>query len=725
MTIGVAVGIAFSVSAQRGVSEASKGAPASSKGAPAPKVEQVAPGVWQISFGAPETFAPSVFKERPSIDSLKRLGDTGHPPISVSDIHFKITSRGCVIDLPLDDAEKLYGFGLQVNAFQQRGLRREMHANSNITGNVGFSHAPVPFYVSTAGYGVMVNSSRYVTFYPGTMQKAADARVEGPHQLGLSTKDLYSPQNHTSSRMVIEIPSEKGVSILLFEGPDMRRVVQRYNLYSGGGCIPPLWSLGMKYRGKADFTQDKAAHLASYFRDHQIPCDVYGLEPGWQTRAYSCSFVFSPERFPHPGAFIQQMDSLHFHLNLWEHAYTNPVSPLYQPLTKHAGDYLVWGGLVPDFADAGARALFGGYHDTAFVRKGISGFKLDECDAADYKEAGAQWSFPEMSSFPSGIDGEKMHELFGLLYQKTMLDIFTRGNERTYLDVRSSGAFASPYSAVLYSDMYKHADYVRMILNAGFSGLLWSPEIRDTRSEADLLRRVETGVLSAQLCFNSWYLNNPPWLQMDREKNNHDEFLSDASDLEAKIRRLVNLRMSLLPYLYSAFASYHFSGIPPFRALVMDYPSDPNVVALDDEYLIGSSLLAAPFLDGALKRTIYFPAGNWYDFNTNRKYVGGRSYDVGMDADQAPLFVKEGTILPLAEPVPYVTSQTVLDVTCRVYGTSPAACRLFEDDTYNLDYEKGGYNWVDLKWDGQKGAVERTGSYQGRLYVVSKWEQEP
>ncbi|TDW96958.1 alpha-D-xyloside xylohydrolase [Dinghuibacter silviterrae] len=687
-------------------------------GATAQTIKKVAPGVWSITYGTPETFTPSMFKKAP-VESNQSAPE--QPPVDIQDIRFKTTSRGCVLELPMDDAEKIYGFGLQVNTFQQRGLRREMHASSNIVGNVGFSHAPVPFYVSTNGYGVLINSSRYVTFYCGTMQKAVDLKDNTARELGFTTKDLYSPHNRYSDRMIVEVPSEKGVEVLLFAGPGMDGAVRRYNLYAGGGCLPPLWGLGMKYRGKGDFTDERAVNLAGYFRENNIPCTTYGLEPGWQSRAYSCSFVWNQQRFPEPAKFINKMDSLHYHLNLWEHAYTNPVSPLFKPLKGKAGDYMVWGGLVPDFADPKARAIFGAYHDTAFVQKGIAAFKLDECDAADYKDAAAQWSFPELSLFPSGIDGEKMHELFGLLYQKAILRIFQ--NQRTWLDVRSSGAFASPYPSVLYSDMYNNADYVRMILNAGFSGLLWSPEIRDTRSEADLIRRTQTGVLSAQLCFNSWYLSNPPWFQIDRAKNDNGEFLPDRKELENRIRSLSELRMRLVPYLYTAFSAYHFDGEPPFRALVMDYPSDDTARTVDDEYLIGPSLLAAPFLDGSSHRNVYFPAGNWYDFNTNRKYAGGRSYELDMTLDQVPLFVREGSILPLADPVPFIDAQTGFKITCRVYGGQPAAGSLYEDDGETYGYEKGKYNHVVLKWDGNAGHVTRSGNFQGSLYEVKNWEK--
>jgi alpha-D-xyloside xylohydrolase len=589
---------------------------------------------------------------------------------------------------------------------------------------VGFSHAPVPFFVSTKGYGLLVNTSRYATFYCGTMHKAVESmnlKARSNSGVALSVSDLYKPLEKSSNNMIIEVPSEQGMEIYIFGGPTIKESIQRYNLFSGGGCMMPAWGLGVKYRGKADFSEDKTVKLARYFRENKLPCDMLGLEPGWQTESYSCSFVWNNNLFPNPDHLIHRMDSMGFKLNLWEHAYVHPASPLFDSLRDKSADFSVWKGLVPDFVDPEARKIFGDYHKKVFVDNGIAAFKLDECDAADYKDAASQWSFPELAQFPSGIDGEQMHQLFGILYQKTLLDVFNRQNKRTLFDVRSSQAFASSYCSVLYSDMYDHHEFVRMIPNAGFSGLLWTPEIRETKSDADLIRRTQSGVMSPQLVFNSWYLSNPPWLQYDYEKNNRDEFLPYAADLESKIRKLLELRMSLIPYLYNAFADYHYQGIPPFRALVVDYPNDTAVYNIDDEYLIGEGLLAAPFLDGASWRKIYLPAGVWYDFNSDRKYKGGEYYDIEMTLDQIPLFVKEGTMLPIAQPVQCVERNTVFKITCHVYGNSCKPAFLFEDNPNSLDYKVGKFNRITLEWDGLKVKSVSHGNYRGKLYNIVGW----
>ena len=593
----------------------------------------------------------------------------GSLPFSAAEIKITVNTRGTIVEIPLND--------------------------------LGYTHGPTTFYLSTKGYGVLINTARYTTFYFGTTTKLNDG---------------------SRPSVTIDIPGAKGIDLFIFDGPDMKTAMQRYNLFSGGGALPAIWGLGVKYRVKADFSQSQVDAMATYFRDHHIPCDVLGLEPKWQTAAYSCSYVWNRSLFPTPGSFIDSMAKMGFHLNLWEHAFTSPQSPLFDALKTKAGDYKVWGGLVPDFADPAARKIFADYHQREFADSGIAGFKLDECDNSNLAEGSSTWSFPELSTFPSGISGDQMHQLFGLLYQKTIYGIYKRLNRRTYLDVRASNDFASSYPAALYSDTYDHREYIRMIVNSGFAGMLWSPEVRESASIADLIRRTQTAVLSAQTLFNSWYLQNPPWLQIDKEKNNRNEFMDSAKIAETTIRNLLDLRMSLVPYLYSAFAEYHFKGIPPFRALVMDEPGDKNTFTISDEYLIGDNLLAAPLMAGQTQRSIYLPLGTWYDFNTNQKFRGGMTYTIQPALDQIPVFVKAGTILPLAKPLEHLSANSTFDITCYVYGDQPARASLFEDDGYTFDYEKGRYNTVDLSWKDHKGSVTRKGDYKGTLYNITGWK---
>ncbi|WP_316844300.1 TIM-barrel domain-containing protein [Pedobacter psychrodurus] len=693
--------------------------------APQPNITTVGPGVKIISTGQPDKFTPYSFcNEKPRAAAMGELTN-GKLPFELSEIEISVNARGTVVKIPLSDDEQLYGFGLQIGSFNQRGLRKKPIVNDNPLNDLGYTHAPSTFYVSTKGYGILINTSRYTTFYCGTTNELKDDSNQPAKSFGAanSVEDLYQNRKQAAGKVVADIPGAKGIEIFIFEGPDLLTALKRYNLFSGGGALPPMWALGVKYRVKADFNQSQVGVVADYFRKNHIPCDVIGLEPKWQTTAYSCSYVWNEKFFPSPNKFTDTMYRKGFKLNLWEHAFVNSASPLYNQLKGRAGNYLVWNGLVPDFADPLARNLFADYHKKTFVEKGIYGFKMDECDNSNLSYGSATWSFPEHSEFPSGIDGEQMHQVFGLLYQKSIYGIFKDLNKRTLLDVRSSNAFASSYPAAIYTDIYGHKDYIEMIGNSGFSGLIWSPEVRESNSISDLMRRSQTAVLSAQTLYNSWYLQNPPWLQIDKEKNNRGELMNNAKEVENDVRKLLNFRMSLIPYLYNAFSEYYLQGTPPFRALVVDYPDDKAVYNIADEYMIGQDLLAAPLTEKAEERSIYLPKGNWYNFNSNKKYEGGKSYIIKVGYTELPLFVKEGAILPLAKPLEYITPQSQFEITCNLYGTQLRKTTLFEDDGTTFNYQDGNYGILSLEYVKGKGIVKRTDQKRKSLYNIKNWNQ--
>ncbi|MDD4426966.1 MAG: glycoside hydrolase family 31 protein [Paludibacter sp.] len=691
----------------------------------AKQFEKIESGVYILRYGEEDIHTPLQYKEPALSESLKKIGEADNP-FNEADIKVSVNSRGCVVELPLDKNENIYGFGLQMGSFRQNNLKRRPIVNDHPLKDLGYSHAPQPYYISSKGYCIVINTARYTTFYIGTNRRNNDfLNTDENQQTKLSTDELYKSNENKSSEVNIhvDIPGAKGISILVFSGPNMLSALKRYNLFAGGGSLPAIWGLGVKYRVKADSKQSDVARISNYFRENNIPCDVLGLEPKWQTRAYSCSYVWDKDNFPAPSEMIKQSAEKGFKLNLWEHAFTHPTSPIHEKLKNYSGDFLVWNGLVPDFTDVRARKIFADYHQETFVNEGISGFKLDECDNSNITRGDLNWSFPEITKFPSGIDGEKMHQLFGTLYQKTIYDIYKKNNLRTYLDVRASGPFTSSYSASLYSDTYDSLQYVQMINNSSLSGLLWSPEVRESKSRNEFFRRVQIAVLSAQTLFNSWYLKNPPWLQFDKNKNNIDEILPEAEQNETVVRQLLNFKMSIIPYLYTQFVNYRKEGIPPFRPLVLAYPNDTAVINIYDQYFIGDDVLACPVLGEKNDRIVYLPEGNWYNFNTNEKLEGGKKHKVIFRIDEIPIFIKEGTILPLALPVQYVNKETVFDIICNVYGKNIRPSSLFEDDGITYNFEKGIYNDVKLTWNKNKGKIERKGNYKEIRYRVKSWKK--
>lgn len=688
-----------------------------------PQVESVAPGVWRLRFGNPEQFTPTHFRSK-EMDTvgLEKLATKEPMPVDTATISFQVSGRGCSLQLPMKSGENIYGFGLHTELFNMTGREVLLKPTDKPENDLGESHAPSPFYLSSEGYGVFVDTARFASFYTGDVAPAGSTAETGKGEIQTSTDELYRARTQRVKTMLVDVPAAKGVDVYIFAGPTMLKAVERYNLFSGGGALPPLWGLGVQYRGYAKYGAAETLALAQRIRAAHMPCDVWGVEPGWQSHAYSCSFVWDTNRFPDPDGFLQKMGAMNYRMNFWEHAFTHPTSPIYDELKPWSGNYLVWNGLVPDFASPQARKIFLKQNNASLFDRNIESVKLDECDFQP--ESPTPWSFPLATQFPSGLDGEVMHSLFGVLYQQTMWQPYQEKGLRTWGMVRNSQALGSPLPYVIYSDSYDARCYVRGLANSGFSGLLWDPEVRNADSLEDFYRRLEVAIFSHDAVIDSWFIPNPPWDQVNRKKNEHNELMSDRDAVADATRQLLQLRMRFIPYVYSAFNEYHATGKPPIRALVLDWPKDPKVRQVDDQFMFGDSVLVAPMFAGETNRNVYLPAGDWYDFWTHAKITGGKFTEATNGVEQIPLFVKSGALLPLAEPVECVKPDTRFDVAVTVVGEKSADFTLYEDDGLTTAYAKGEQNQIVLHATGDDHSVQQRGNYHGpSRYKITSWKQ--
>lgn len=683
-----------------------------------PQPQPLLPGIWRLDCGGPcAGITPVGLRELPPVTAtLEAMPAAGLPP-AAAEVAWQKTTRGLVVSLPVGDNQEFYGLGLQLKSLPQRGKKKVLRVNSDPVADTGDSHAPVPFLCSTAGWGVLVDTARYATFHVACIQPAAEiAPTAG--RLGNSTAELYTASAGARRRLVIEVPHEAGVTLYLFGGPTLRDVVARYNLFAGGGCRPSLKGLGVWYRAYGKATGKEIEAVVAGIRADGVPCDVLGLEPGWQTAAYPCSFVWSEERFPAHREFLDRIHARDCEVNCWEHAFTHPNSPLASALRPHAGPSAVFNGLVPDLLQPEARQAFIAHHQ-GLVAEGIDGFKLDECDGSDFIRH--PWSFPETDLFPSGLDGECMHSLFGITYQRTVDALWRQRGRRTLHSVRNSHALAAPYPFVLYSDLYDLPDFVRGVTTASFSGLLWSPEVRHAGSIEELVRRIQAVALSPQALINAWYIPQPPWRQTDVARNVAGEVMPDQAQATALVRDALRLRMRLLPYIDSAFARYQATGVPPCRALAMDFPAEAACRTCDDQWLLGEDLLVAPVFSGTARQVV-LPPGRWYPLAGGPPLAGGQTVTVEAPLAVLPVFVRDGAILPLAEPVDCVAADTVFALQARVYGDGRHGTTLAEDDGVTLD---GPANQVRLSWDGSAVRLERHGTWPGRRFRLAGFDRVP
>ena len=529
------------------------------------RVEEVAPGVWRLRLGQPETLVPMHFQEHaPRLKEMAALEPCKRLPIKVSAIGFKTSGRGSALELPLEPGEQLYGLGMNLKVFQLMDGKKTIRVSDDQGTVLGDSHAPVPFYVSTRGYGIYVDTARYASFYFGNLDAVRNAPVAPRPATGekaaTSTGELYRPRESGAKFVGVDIPSAKGVDVYIFAGPDMRHAVQRYNLFSGGGCLPPMWGLGVWYRASTELGQKEVLNFLQEFRQRHIPCDVFGLEPGWHSHAYSCSFVWS-QRYADPERLLRETRAARLQ-----------AEPLGTRL--HPSEFAAL-----QTASSLERRLQGVGRPGARFRHPRGTADLRRLPCQDARREGRQRLQARRVRPPAA----QRHSLvipgavgFSVrpgrrtdapphrpALPAPMAAMYRDRNQRTLGLVRASGALAAPLPFGLYSDAYDHRDYVRAIATSGFGGILWCPEVRDMGSLEELYRRLQTSVFSAVTQVDCWYLKNPVWKQINKDLNNSGTFMDHWEQTEAACRKLLQMRMRLLPYLYSAYAEYHDTGVPP------------------------------------------------------------------------------------------------------------------------------------------------------------------
>lgn len=673
---------------------------------------QMEPGVWKGVVGTPEEYSLlNVSGALPLKDGFSRLPVVDLPALA-DEIVGTIQDGKTNLRIPLKKKEQLYGFGLNFQTVHQRGKILNLHVDHYGGKDNGRTHAPVPFYVSSVGYGILINSARYLTVYAGS-----GSRKDSPN--APVAKDRNTDKTWTSApysdAVSILVPAQ-GVEIYLFAGPTPMDVIRRYNLFCGGGTLPPRWGLGFTQRTQKLYTSDDVEQEVVEFERRGFPLDFIGLEPGWQSKAYPCTFEWDKTRFPNPTAFVRTMADKGVRINLWTNPYVSPASDIYRKMYPLSGSHTVWCGIVPDLADNQARQIWKDKLEREHISIGVSGYKIDEVDGYD------RYLWPDVATFPSGISAEQMRQTYGLWVQRTTAELYEKRNQRTFGLVRASNAGASAFPYVIYNDYYSHQDFITALINSGFCGVLWTPEVRNSKSGEEWLRRFQSVVFSPMAMINAWSSGTKPWT---------------FPEVAEQVKEYAILRMRMMPYWYTEFARYHFDGIPPFRAVNLEpgfnpeegsstelkntnLDDNPYLEAISkeikDQYMAGEYLLVAPMFTGQTQRTVLLPKGDWYDFYTG-EYVGnGERITITPDLDRIPVFVKDGAIIPMMEPMlhaPKAGQKFNLEI--RHYGKANGTYRLYDDDGETFDYKKGMFSWREINV-----ARDKKGRLRGTISKAEK-----
>ena len=654
--------------------------------------EEVGSGIWKGTIGKPEGYDLLVASgAAPRWEGLKEMGGAEFP-LSQEALEAEIADGKTRLRFPLEREEQIFGFGLNFKTIHQRGQILKLHVDHYTGTDNGRTHAPTPFYVSSNGYGVFVNSARYIDVYAGS---AARRDSKNPP----IARDRNTDKNWTSrpysDAVEMLVPAE-GVEVYIFAGPTPLEAVRRYNLFTGGGPLPPRWGLGFTQRVHKLYSADQVKEEVKLFEEKGYPLDFIGLEPGWQSKAYPNTFDWDRGRFPDPKQFVQELLDKGVRTNLWVNPYISPESSIYKNIFPYTASHTVWVGAVPDLSHAKAAGIFWKKFEDAHVDIGVSGYKIDEVDGYD------RYLWPDVTIFPSGTSAEQMRQTYGLLVQKQSAALFRNRNQRTFGLVRASNGGGTRFPYVIYNDYYNHQDFITALINSGFAGVLWTPEARASKSAEEWIRRIQTTVFSPMAMINAWSSGTKPWTY---------------EEVADEVKEMAHLRMRMMPYWYTAFAHYHYRGIPPFRAMNLedgfladqpaaltlsddqvDLEKNPYAEAVrkevKDQYMAGEFLLVAPMFTGQTSRQVVLPRGKWFDFYSG-DYVGdGEVITVEPGLDKIPVFVKDGGIIPLMEPKLHAPKAgEKVNIEIRHYGEKSSSYLLYDDDGETFDYERGEYSW--------------------------------
>jgi alpha-glucosidase/alpha-D-xyloside xylohydrolase len=479
----------------------------------------------------------------------------------------------------------------------------------------------------------------------------------------------------------------RDIFVVLAESP--AKLLREWAELTGYPHMPPLWSLGYQQSHRTLASRESVLAEAKRFRASKLPCDamIYlgtGFCPsGWNTG--HGSFTFNSTVFPDPQAMFHEMHEERFKVIL--HVVSCP-----EDLHGEVADA---GAALQDPSNA---ASYWPKHREVW-NKGVDGWWPDEGDELRpdsrlrrnrmYWE-GSQLFKPNVRPFALHRNGYAGMQRYAWLWSGDTLSTWKTLAAQVMVGI-TAGLCGIPYWGTDTGGFVPTKEFTAELFVRWFQFSSFCPSFR---------------------CHGRTWMLRLPWGwdmgtygPVELEPEFAAAVLPKPDDLhnsavEEICRKYLNLRYQLLPYLYSAVAEAHVTGLPLMRSLWLSYPEDAKAMATEDAYLWGSSILVAPVLEsGATHRTIYLPRGVWWDYWSNARVNGGEEVTREVTLETIPLYVKAGAVIPIG-PVRQHTGEVSNEpMTLRVYPRADGKMTLYEDDGISFDYEKGVFTRILASWN--------------------------
>ena len=600
--------------------------------------------------------------------------------------------------------ERFYGLGERTFALDRRGRRYSTWHTDPQTYQLDQDpvHLCMPVLLGLHGQG----RQGYGLFFDNTFR--------GHFDLGAADPDVAS------------FGAEGGeLRYYFIYGPALTTVVERYTELTGRMMLPPLWVLGYHQSRWSYYPEARVRKLAADFREvHHVPCDCIHLDIHYMD-GYRC-FTWDSERFPDPAGLIADLHEQGFKVIVIvdpgikaDHRYWVCQSGLEQDVFCKGHDGKtpfkgpVWPGncYFPDFTAPRVRAWWGELYQ-ALTEVGVDGVWNDMNEPAVFGPLGT--TLPDRVRHDlegRGGDHVEAHNVYGMQMARATVEGLTRlrPDERPVCITRSGWAGVQRYAMNWTGDNESNWSSLwltmPMVMNLGLCGLAHTgPDIGGFSGFA-------TGELFTRWLQMGVFL---PFLRAHTEYTSPDqEPWSWGEPYLSVNRRFIELRYRLLPYLYTAFWQCARTGLPIVRPLSLVFQDDSATHVLDDQFLCGDALLVAPVIEeGATHRSVYLPTGVWYDFWTDELLSGPVWVEVEAPLERLPLFVRAGSVVPMAPPVQYVGERPVDRLTLHVYPGDGVSW-LYEDDGESLAYRRGEYRLTRFTLAASGGRLDLTREVEG------------
>jgi len=539
----------------------------------------------------------------------------------------------------------------------------------------------------------------------------------GEHQVQVLCKSNNTPKlswKLSDNITTFRSPAAKAIDYVVFYGPSADNVIASYRNLSGNVPMLPQWAYGFWQCRERYTSGNHLVETVKEFRKRNLPLDVIVQDwQYWGDRGWGVP-QFDEKNYSNPSAFIKELHNLnaHFNISIWSNPDKN---------SKIGKEYVAKNRFIPD---------------TKW---------LDYFNPETRKE---YWNTLKVNMFDNGVDswwmdavependalkGTKTHIGAGDFYRLTYPLMVSRAvyegqreatsDKRVCILTRSAFSGQQRYGIINWSgdiggtwDIFKNQ--IVAGLNYTITGFpYWTTDIggffrpgnsqyTDEKYHELLTRWYQWGTFNPIFRIHGYQTETEPWKYGQKVEDN--------------MRKMLNLRYRLLPYIYSEAWQVTKNGSTMMRPLVMDFNTDTTAVNHQYQYMFGKSVLVAPVTEANVSEwNVYLPkSAGWFDFWTGKHFYGGQSIKTDVPLDKIPLFVKAGSIIPMGKIIQYTGEKSTDTLEIRVYKGADAKFDLYEDEGDNYNYEKGRYTIVSFNWNEKSQSLtisDRKGNYTGSL----------